>query len=83
MESSNSAPAVPAQAGSEGSRYCFAAGDLKVECEDGLEITPRPGGAGGTEGPLPPPGEGTEGPGGPEGPTEGPGGPEPTEGPGE
>merc|ERR1712150_31504 len=31
-----------------GSKFCFAAGDLKVECEDDLDFTPRPtGGPGG------------------------------------
>jgi len=31
-----------------GSKFCFAAGDLKVECEDDLDFTPRPtGGTGG------------------------------------
>merc|ERR1711990_674066 len=45
-----------------GSKYCFAAGDMKVECEDDMEYTP-------TGGPRP-----TEGPGGNEA-TEGPGGP--------
>merc|ERR1719244_2242185 len=35
-----------------GSKYCFAAGDMKVECEEDMEFTP-------TGGPRP-----TEGPGG-------------------
>merc|ERR1711981_1325039 len=34
-----------------GSKFCFAAGDLKVECEDDLDFTPRPtGGPGGDSG---------------------------------
>merc|ERR1719510_1630837 len=45
-----------------GSKYCFAAGDMKVECEDDMEYTP-------TGGPRPTEGQGgneaTEGPGGP------------------
>merc|ERR1711971_1111895 len=38
-----------------GSKYCFAAGDMKVECEDDMEFTP-------TGGPRPTEGEGEEGP---------------------
>merc|ERR1719431_352239 len=48
-----------------GSKYCFAAGDMKVECEDDMEFTP-------TGGPRPTEGEGEEGPNG--GVTEGPNG---------
>jgi len=40
-----------------GSKYCFAAGDMKVECEDDMEFTP-------TGGPRPTEGEGEEGPNG-------------------
>merc|ERR1711971_408327 len=52
-----------------GSKYCFAAGDMKVECEDDMEFTP-------TGGPRPTEGEGEEGPnggvtGGPDGPNGG------------
>merc|ERR1719234_208161 len=51
-----------------GSKYCFAAGDMKVECEDDMEFTP-------TGGPRPTEGEGEEGPdGGDNGVTEGPNG---------
>merc|ERR1712192_301907 len=45
-----------------GSKYCFSAGDMKVECEDDMEFTP-------TGGPRP-----TEGPEGNNGATEGPDG---------
>merc|ERR1719234_2968240 len=48
-----------------GSKYCFAAGDMKVECEDDMEFTP-------TGGPRPTEGEGEEGPNG--GNTDGPDG---------
>jgi len=47
-----------------GSKYCFAAGDMKVECEDDMEYTPT-GGPRPTEGPG-----GNEATGGPGGPTE-------------
>merc|ERR1712088_716432 len=33
-----------------GSKFCFAAGDLKVECEDDLDFTPRPTGGDGGDG---------------------------------
>merc|ERR1711971_234205 len=50
-----------------GSKYCFAAGDMKVECEDDMEFTP-------TGGPRPTEGEGEEGPGGATGGPDGPDG---------
>merc|ERR1711981_90286 len=39
-----------------GSKYCFAAGDMKVECEEDMDFTPTEGQGGN---------EATEGPGGP------------------
>merc|ERR1719234_874408 len=55
-----------------GSKYCFAAGDMKVECEDDMEFTPT-GGPRPTEGPE---GNGAtdEGEEGPNGVTNGPDG---------
>merc|ERR1719291_490641 len=49
-----------------GSKYCFAAGDMKVECEEDMEFTPT-GGPRPTEGPG---GATEDGPDGPDGGTE-------------
>merc|ERR1712198_241291 len=53
-----------------GSKYCFGAGDMKVECEDDMEYTPtggpRPTEAGGGDGATEGPGGATED-GGPDG----------------
>jgi len=49
-----------------GSKYCFAAGDMKVECEEDMEFTPT-GGPRPTEGPG---GATEDGPDGPDGVTE-------------
>merc|ERR1719381_13779 len=47
-----------------GSKYCFGAGDMKVECEDDMEDTPtggpRPTEAGGGDGATDGPGGATE-----------------------
>merc|ERR1712192_306554 len=56
-----------------GSKYCFAAGDMKVECEDDMEFTPT-GGPRPTEGPEGNNGATDEGEEGPNGVTGGPDG---------
>merc|ERR1712192_210370 len=56
-----------------GSKYCFAAGDMGVECEDDMEFTPT-GGPRPTEGPEGNNGATDEGEEGPNGVTNGPDG---------